>query len=85
MNQRPTYAKPGELYYLELPHSEVCMHMGIAGQNHLVMLLTERNAAQIYTIAMSPISSPVLPSEAGFFEDDHGFYCYPVSGFHAGR
>lgn len=50
-------------YTVVLPHSEVCMHMGVAGKQADVLLLP-KDAAQIY-IDGKKFSAPVTRGEAG--------------------
>lgn len=71
----------GLYYRVELPHSEVCMHMKVAGKRMLVKLLKERRAVQIFGDDLIPFSSTILPGEAGLLHsmDDsynlsEGFY-----------
>jgi hypothetical protein len=67
-------------------YSEAMMHLGVAGQPIQVALVEQKNLrgetipglrpmAQIYH-GNRPYSFPVLPGEAGFYEDEEGFYCY---------
>lgn len=53
----------GQVVLLELPWSEVCLHMGVAGQR--MRVLVKDGAAQILTEAGGPFSFPVLLGEAG--------------------
>ena len=67
----------GERAHIELPFSEVNMHMGIAGKIWPVELL-ENGMAQIYDgNSDNKFSFPVTANEAGIFRDGSGgFYCY---------
>jgi hypothetical protein len=47
-----------------LPHSEVCMHMRVAGARMFVAL-TEGDMAQLYTLEGVKFSSPITRGEAG--------------------
>jgi hypothetical protein len=67
------WIKPGERAVLEMPYSEVCMHMRIAGQYKQVELVYVhgRNAcymAKIYNAEGQHISE-ITPAEAGLFYD----------------
>lgn len=64
----------GDIVEVTLPYSEVCCHLRVEGQRHFVELQSPRKA-QLYDYKSgNPISFPILPSEAGVFEDDEGFY-----------
>ncbi|MGI8307055.1 hypothetical protein [Saccharopolyspora hattusasensis] len=52
----------GDVVLVELPYSEVCMHLGIAGQVRAVRI--EHYGAQIHNRG-EPYSSPVAQAEAG--------------------
>ena len=72
-------------------HSEVLMHMGLAGKPIEVALVRNRYmngepvegeclgrlyVAQVY-VDGEPFSAPILTGEAGFYEEPHvGFYTY---------
>jgi hypothetical protein len=60
----------GETVTLELPYSEVCMHMRIAGQHRPVAVL--EHGAQILNPDGSPFSFPVTWGEAGIYTDAKG-------------
>jgi hypothetical protein len=67
----------GDKVAIRLPWSEVMMHLGLAGRLMLVEL-TPTGGAQVRNPDNSPVSFPVLPSEAGIFTRDDGtFYTYP--------
>ena len=55
---------------IELPYSEVCIAMRVAGQVHQVELFME-GAYPMARIAGYP---PVLPAEAGILSDAEGHY-----------
>lgn len=55
---------------VELPFSEVCMAMRVAGQRRPVIAL-EGNMAQILNGDGSCFSAPVTRGEAGLSYDDH--------------
>lgn len=75
------YAQPGETVTLELPWSEVCMSMHVAGRTAQVRLEPcddhGRCVAQIFDDNGRPFSFPVLPGEAGFYRNTDGWYYYP--------
>ena len=77
--KEPVYAEFNERVVLEMPFSEVCVHMRIAGTVMMAELLpTEYSAtAQIYTLEGNTFSFPVTYSEAGFYKDQNGYYYYP--------
>jgi hypothetical protein len=62
--------EPGESVSVELPYSEVCIHMRVAGQVHRVELFMEGH----YPMARIEGYPPVLPAEAGILSDPHGHY-----------
>lgn len=67
----------GDKVAIRLPASEVMMHMGLTGRLMLVEL-TPSGGAQVRNPDNSPVSSPVLASEAGIFTwVDGTFYTYP--------
>lgn len=70
-----THVAIGDTVHVELPYSEVCMSMRVAGARRDVHLVSE-NAAQILNEDGTPFSFPVLPGEAGLFHDATGFYTY---------
>lgn len=75
-----TRLAPGDTVRVELPHSEVCMHMGIAGSVREVEVTSECRSglamAQILDPDGRPFGAPVTPGEAGIFSDRHGFYAF---------
>jgi hypothetical protein len=78
------YVKPGETVTVELPWSEVCMSMRVAGRATRVQLIDpdgegRHMLAQIFDDEGRPFSFPVLASEAGFYRNTDGWYCYPPS------
>lgn len=71
------YVKPGESVRIRLPYSEVCMHMQVAGKRMLATLLEGHNGravVQLYTETAEYHSAPILPGEAGFYQDERGWY-----------
>jgi hypothetical protein len=76
---RKVYVQAGDVVRLELPHSEVCMHMQVAGQVRYVQVTgSAYPMAQILGDDGSNFSFPIGTGEAGLFTDDQGLYCYPV-------
>lgn len=68
--------KVGDVVEVTLPYSEVCCHLRVEGQRHFVELQSRRKA-QLYDYRTgNPISFPILPGEAGIYQDDEGFYVY---------
>lgn len=67
---------------LELPATEVCMHMHIDGQVLPVELVGEQlpNGKTAYSakIYLASGHTTVLPGEAGIYTDDEGYYAYPA-------
>lgn len=81
------YVSVGDTVTVELPYSEVCMHMRVAGRQLQVELQPARYfngepapgspVAQILSESGRPFSFPVLYGEAGFYRDESGrFYTY---------
>lgn len=80
----PIVVKPNheELLEVILPHSEVCLHMRVAGKRAYVRLTTPKGRkqpvrVQIYDKDKRTFSAPVLPGEGGFYCDHNlGHYYY---------
>lgn len=72
-----TYVELGEEFQTELPYSEVCMHMRVAGTTMTVVVVgpVEQAVAQLYKDGR-PFSFPITLGEAGVFRDEFGFYYY---------
>jgi len=75
----PRTLRPGDRVRIELPYSEVCMHMRVAGRVMDVRMTDGRYPmAQLLNHDGSEFSAPILTAEAGIFGDvERGFYCYP--------
>lgn len=76
-NRKPVIL--GERYQGEMPHSEVCIHMQVAGKVMEFELLENKRSVQLYKDGR-PFSSPILCGEAGLFREDCdglSFYYYP--------
>lgn len=87
------YVDVGETVAVELPFSEVCMHMRVAGKVMDVRLQAARYmngepapgspVAQILNANGGEFSFPILYGEAGFYADGDRFYTYmPASDRH---
>lgn len=57
---------PPEAKLIELPHSEVCMHMKVAGTFMWVSPHGSNNMVQLYDLYGDKFSFPILKSEAGW-------------------
>jgi hypothetical protein len=75
--------RAGDRFRLELPCSEVCMHMHVAGKVMTVEVIRGRHsdgrpsfAAQLYGDNGQPFSIPILTAEAGIYGygDDMFYY-----------
>jgi hypothetical protein len=79
VSRQRLYVQPGDTVRVELPYSEVCMHMQVAGQARLVQVTDGRYPmAQILNEDGRVFSFPVGLGEAGFYQDGERVYCYPV-------
>lgn len=76
MRQQPL--TPGDMAFVLLPHSEVCMHMRVADQYRWIRLLPgEYPMVQIYNADFSRFSAPITTGEAGVYTDRlYGYYTY---------
>ena len=70
------YMNIGDEACVRIPHSEVCMHMGIAGQVLQTKLVSSR-AVQIYKDG-KPFSHPVLTGEAGYYHEGDKIYVHDI-------
>jgi hypothetical protein len=79
MNRTATPVVPGQRYTVVFPHSEVCMHMRIAGTVGQIEVIPSGQwyAVQCYVNGL-PFSAPVLLGEAGVFTGTEGLYTYCV-------
>ena len=76
--------RPGDVVRLEMPASEVCLHMGISGQVWFARLSGTGRGVELFRTEAEaddrPFGIPVTPGEAGVFRDGHGgFYAYPAN------
>lgn len=71
-----TYIERGQVVTLELPYSEVCMHMGVAGQVMQVRLTPGPHPMAQLIRDGRPFSFPVTTGEAGIYRDANGYYAY---------
>ena len=76
----PTPIIPGQRGITILPHSEVCVHMRVAGKKMGIEVVSPR-AVQLYELpAWKPFSFPVLTGEAGVFSEANGDLYYYGEG-----
>lgn len=69
--------KPGEYGRAKMPHSEVCIHMRVAGKEMDFLLIDkEYPSVQLLNPDGSNFSGPITRGEAGIFEDEEGYYYY---------
>lgn len=76
----PLSIRCGEIAEIELPYSEVCMHMRVAGKRLPVELLCSGDgnpldtnlsyAAQIYDEHLQKLGGPVTYGEAGIYRSE---------------
>lgn len=73
------FVKSGDVVKQELPYSEVCMHMGIAGKI-MDCRLESNGMVQILSENGGPYSFPIATGEAGFYNsgDERGWYTYDL-------
>lgn len=67
--------EPGEHGRKVMPHSEVCMHMRIAGREMAFALLND-GSVQLLNDDATHFSIPITNGEAGVYEDDDGYYYF---------
>lgn len=68
--------EPGKEYEIQLPYSEVNMHMGVAGQTHHVTLCDDLRSARVTSLKGREFIGVVSYSEAGIYRSFRGFYAY---------
>ena len=59
-----------------MPHSEVCMHMRVAGRQ-MAFALLHGGSVQLLNDDGSHFSFPITSGEAGVLEDGDGYYYHP--------
>lgn len=62
----PWNSRPCGCKFIQLPWSEVCMSMNVAGTNMWVGPIPNSNAVQLYDLHGAKYSFPILDSEAGY-------------------
>lgn len=78
------YIEPNRKYPAILPHSEVCIHMRVAGKPMFIEWDGKRSV-QLYSVechgtgfnaddTFVPFSAPILLGEAGLYTDSDGVY-----------
>ncbi len=63
--------EPGQKVWIRMPHSEVNMHMGVAGR--VLEVEVKEHGAQLFKDGRQ-FSFPVTWGEAGIYSDDRGPY-----------
>jgi hypothetical protein len=71
-SHRQVYIRPGESGRAEMPYSEVCMHMRVAGRVMDFTLSRQGHLVQLLNPDRTPFSAPILPGEAGIHTDLDG-------------
>ena len=73
------YVAAGDIVRVELPYSEVCVHMRVAGKRMLAEVRESGawgHCIQLLRDDYQPFSSPILTGEAGFYREGNQLYCY---------
>jgi hypothetical protein len=78
-----TYVETGDIIFHDMPHSEVCMHMRVAGHAMFVKVVAGAmgiTSAQLYDCQGNIFSAPITMGEAGFFFENgtRRYYCYGI-------
>lgn len=79
-SKTPLPVKAGDRILVEMPHSEVCMHMRIAGKPMTIEIVKADmwgHVVQIYDREGRKFSVPILTCEAGVYGYGEGMYVYP--------
>jgi hypothetical protein len=63
--------RPTEEFTIQLPYSEVCMHLRVAGTRMRARLQPNRMVQLLYPDG-TDFSFPITDSEAGLYTDEHG-------------
>jgi hypothetical protein len=75
MSYQRVYVRRGTKFANVMPHSEVCMHMRVAGKTMGCELVGPRPMVQLFDIeSQRPFSAPILTGEAGIYEENGEFY-----------
>jgi hypothetical protein len=78
---KQTYVEVGDKFETEMPYSEVCMSMRVAGKVMGVALVGSNAhgaVAQLYNPETGhPYSAPILLGEAGVYQKGGRYYYYP--------
>ncbi len=80
-----TYVNPGDFFSIELPWSEVNMHMRVAGQRMTAELTTGQHPMVQLWKDGHHFSFPVGTGEAGLYRDQDGYYGYGITDIHDGN
>lgn len=70
------YVRPGDLVMLEMPFTEVCMHLGVAGK--VMTVLVTEEGAQLLDEKRKPVSFPITLSEAGIYTESGDLHYVPM-------
>jgi len=71
------YVQVGDrVHIIPIPHSEVCMHMKVAGRLDMMVELVSIRSAQLINPDGTIFSAPIGIGEAGFYCDCKGIYYY---------
>lgn len=79
-SKTPLPVKAGDHVLVEMPYSEVCMHMRIAGKPRVIEVIESKawgHTVQIYDREGRKFSAPILTGEAGVYGHGNGLYVYP--------
>lgn len=71
-------AYPDTFYRAVMPHSEICIHMGIAGRVMKFRIDLDDKVYLYDPERGSQFGGPILPSEAGLFQVEGENYFYPA-------
>ena len=76
---KPVYVTQFNIYTARMPHSEVCIHMGISDKLMAFKLLGNNTIQFLEPHSLFNFSSPVSTGEAGLFwdADKLQYYFYP--------
>jgi len=82
-NPMKTYVDTGDTIFQDMPYSEVCMHMRVAGHAMFIKVVAGPlgiTSAQLYDLQGNIFSAPITMGEAGFYFDEakRRFYCYGI-------